>query len=66
MMRTNQDGISIGKAPLEGLPSSKIKTLVSTKRNHNIAPIFDWIETNIQTKNIIKGQHKINILVEKK
>ena len=63
-MRTTQNGISIGKSPLEGLPSSKTKTLASPKRNYRIAPIFNWIETQVDTSDIIMGQHQINILVE--
>jgi hypothetical protein len=65
-MRTSQDGISIGKSPLENLPASKMQILASPKRNYNVNPIFDWADSKIVTDNIVLGQHQINILVEKK
>ena len=64
VMRLSQEGISIGNSPLEGLPISKINSLVSPKRNYNITPIFSWIESRIDTNEIVAGEHQINIIVE--
>ncbi len=64
VMRTMDNGISIGKSPLEGLPLSKAQILASPKRNYAIMPISGWIEQKLKTDDIVTGQHQINITVE--
>jgi len=65
VMRTNNNGISIGKSPLEGLPLSKMQILASPKRNYAVMPISAWVEHKFITADIITGQHQIAITVEK-
>lgn len=64
VMRTTNDGVSIGKAPLEGLPLSKMASLASPKRNYAVMPISKWVEKKVKTTTIVSGEYQINIIVK--